>query len=123
MPERASDLAVLARPGGTERVVEKKVLLAHLARQEAARLGIVPDAHQVETLRAAFLQELGLLDPESVSAWLAASGLSDEDFNIVMADFAAVLTVEAHHREQLSMRVALHRRLMAARSRILAEPA
>ena len=123
MTERPSDLAVLARAGGNDQVVEKKVLLAHLARQEAARLGIVPDAQQVQALGATFLRELELRDSRSVRAWLHESGLSDEDFERVMADFAAVLAVEAHHRQELATRVELHRKLIAGRSRILAEPA
>jgi hypothetical protein len=123
MSETTPDLDILIRPGGNDRVIEKKVLLADLARQEAARLGIAPSASDVHELGAAFLREMGLLDDASTAAWLAQTGLSDADFKTVVTDLAAVLAVEAHYRERLAARIELHRRLMAGRTRRLAQTA
>ncbi|MEO8304974.1 MAG: hypothetical protein ABI724_12715 [Betaproteobacteria bacterium] len=119
-PACNSDIAVLVRPGGNDSVVEKKVLLADLARCELVRLGIDLPPVRVQAVRAEFFRDLELLDDDAASTWLAGTGLSEEDFNTVMTDFAAVLTVEAHHRERLVPRVELHRRLMGARTRTLA---
>lgn len=115
-----SKLDILARPGENDKVIEKKVLLAHLARQEAARVGIAPDTGDVRELAEHYCRELGLRERESILAWLAEAGLSQDEFHTVIADFAAVLAVEAHHREQLVKRVELHRRVVAARSQQLA---
>jgi len=114
------NLDVLVRSGGSDRVVGKKVLLAKLAEKEAERLGMLPAQEEVQAVADAFLRELGLADPDSTKAWLKHEGLTMDDLNRVMADFAAVLAVESHYRERLAEAVDLHRRVMAARGRQLA---
>ncbi len=115
------ELEILARPGGNDKVIGKKVLLSHLAAQEAARLGILPDAGDIQALADHYCRDLGLFDPEAVGAWLAQAGLRPDQFLAVIADFAAVLAVERHHQEPLAARVQLHRRVLEARNRRLAE--
>jgi hypothetical protein len=110
-----TDLDILARPGGSSGVAVKKVLLAMLACAEAKRLGIAPEEPEVQALTETFWHELGLEDPVAAQDWLAQSGLTTEEFEASMADFAAVLVVEAHFKEQLAGAVQRHRRLMAAR--------
>src|ERR1041384_6869053 len=112
MDAHTPDLDVLTRPGGNDRVVDKKALLALLAREEEVRLGIAPDAGRIRALGAEFLDELGLHDGPSIAAWLAEAGLSAAEFEDVMADLASVLAVQAHHHERLAARAALHRRLI-----------
>lgn len=110
-----SDVDILARPGANDQVMSKKVLLAMLAGAEAQRLGITPDAAFVGAVRENFLQGLELNDQAALLAWLADAGLSEQDFDTVMRDLAAVVAVEMHHAEALSPRVELHRRVVAAR--------
>jgi len=116
-----TELTVLARRGGNDKVIEKKVLLAQLATEEAGRLGIVLDDAQIQTLADQYCRELGLTDPESVMAWLTKAGLTREEFHSAIADFAAVLAVQSHHHEHLGRRLELHRRLLSARTRHLTE--
>src|SRR3954464_14210134 len=106
------DLDILTRPGGNDRVIDKKVLLSLLAREEAARLGIAPDAERIREIGAEFFDELGLHDGAAIAAWLAQAGLSAADFDTVMTDLASVLAVQAHHQERLAARAELHRRLI-----------
>lgn len=108
----------MARPGGNDKVAEKKALLARLARQEAGRLGILPGPEQVQAITRAFIGELGL-ESESAVRWLEGEGLGPADLDAVMSDFAAVLAVESHYRDALAEPAARYRRLMSARSRLL----
>ena len=114
------DLHVLARPGGNERVAEKKVLLAMLAGREAERLGIFPGPERVRAITEEFLRELGIA-PESAAGWLEREGLALADLDAVMSELAAVLAVESHYRIGLAGPADRFRRLMAARDRLLAE--
>lgn len=115
----SSDLDILSRPGGNDQVASKKVLLAVLARGEAVRLGITPDADYVATVRANFLSGLDLAAPDALQAWLAEAGLSEQDFDTVIRDLATVVAVETHYAAALAPRVELHRCLIAARMRRL----
>ncbi len=114
-----TDLDILARRGGNDKVLEKKVLLAHLAVEEAARTGLMPDRSQILELANQYCLELGLRDEASILEWLADAGLSLEEFHSVIADFSAILAVQAHHQAQMSKRVERHRRLLAARQCLL----
>ncbi|MCG6870420.1 MAG: hypothetical protein LJE91_17310 [Gammaproteobacteria bacterium] len=120
-PPADTELTVLARRGGNDKVIEKKVLLAQLATEEAVRLGIVLDDAQIQALADQYCRELGLLDTESIMAWLTKAGLTREEFHAAIADFAAVLAVQSHHQERLGRRLELHRRLLSARTRHLTE--
>ena len=116
-----TELTVLARRGGNDKVIEKKVLLAQLATEEAERLGIVLGDAQIQALADQYCREIGLLDSESSMAWLTKAGLTTEEFHSAIADFAAILAVQSHHHENLGRRLELHRRLLAARTRQLTE--
>jgi len=118
-PSLDDDLDILSRPGGNDRVIGKKVLLAKLAGEEVERLGIPPTEDQVQEVADAFLGEIGLSDRNSALAWLKREELTLDEFYRVMTDFAAVLAVEAHYKVLLGEPVDLHRRLIAARSRQL----
>ncbi len=115
-----SDVDILTRPGGNDQVASKKVLLAVLASAEADRLGIAPAAASVNAVRAEFLGGLDLDDPARRAAWLADAGLSEQDFETVMRDLAAVMVVEQQLAAAIAPRVELHRRLMGARARRVA---
>lgn len=115
-----SDVDILTRPGGNDQVASKKVLLAVLASAEAERLGIAPAAASVNAVRAEFLGGLDLDDPARRAAWLADAGLSEQDFENVMRDLAAVMVVEQQLAAAIAPRVELHRRLMGARARRVA---
>lgn len=115
-PRPPAGLDELARQGANPQVPAKKVLLAYLAQAEARRLGITPGAAELQALADAFCAEIGLTQRADVDDWLAQAGLTHAEFMAVLADFAAVLAVEQHYRADLAGRVALHRRLMAARA-------
>ena len=119
--EQGSAIDVLARPGGNDQVISKKVLLAALACAEADRLGQRPGADFVAAMRAQFLDGLSLADEAALARWLADVGVTDAEFESVMQDFAAVVAIEMHYEKSLAARVALHGRLIAARMHRLAE--
>lgn len=113
-------LDLLARPGANPQVAEKKVLLAFLAGHEALRLGLAPDPARCRALAAHFRAEMDLPDEAALAGWLADAGLGPADFDALMADFAAVLAVEARYRDALAGQLDRHRRFMAAREARLA---
>lgn len=116
MTDRANnELDILARPGANDQVIYKKVLLAVLACADSERLNIVPDEALVAQIQGHFLADLDLPDEPALAGFLAGAGLSGEDFQRVMQDFAAVVAVESHYANELAARVELHRRLVAAR--------
>lgn len=112
-PPDPEDLDVLHRPGANARVIEKKALLAALARTEADRLGITPSAEAIADVAGALRCELELEDEGELEHWLDEIGLDRVALHEVLHDFAAVLAVEAHHRAALAGRVERHRRLAA----------
>lgn len=117
MTDTATVLDILARPGGNDQVINKKVLLAALTSAEAARLGITPDADFVAMIQANFLASNGIHDRAALTQWLRDAELSDADFTQVMQDFAAVVAVETQLVNRLAPCIELHRRVMTAHSR------
>ena len=101
-------------------MIEKKALLARLARDEARRLGIEPDAATCQALADSLRAEIGLEDAGETRAWLEDAGLDEAAFAEVVADLAAVLAVEAHYRGVADGQVERHRRFITGRERRLA---
>ncbi|MSR13212.1 MAG: hypothetical protein EXR86_01320 [Gammaproteobacteria bacterium] len=117
MTDAPNAIDILARPGGNDQVITKKVLLAALACDEAARLALTPNAETVAAVEANFLGALAIHNRVELDEWLNASALSYDEFKLVMRDFAAVVVVEHHHASLLGPRIELHRRVVTARER------
>lgn len=114
-----SELEVLARQGENDRVLGKKVLLAHLALRESARLHSEPTTAEVQATADEFRRQIGLTREADMREWLRHQELSLEAFSGVMRDFTAVLKMYARHEASLASRVEDHRRVIAGRNRRL----
>jgi hypothetical protein len=81
--------------GESVAVARKKALLRILARREADRANIRPTEADVQEMSDQFRQGFDLTDADALAMWLAANGLSPEDYATAMRDFAVVRLVEA----------------------------
>jgi hypothetical protein len=98
-------------------VARKKALLRILARREADRANIRPSEADIQEASEQFRQGFDLTDADTLATWLAANGLSPEDYAVAMRDFAVVRLVEAYFasdiddlvEKQLAISTARHR--------------
>jgi hypothetical protein len=82
-------------------VARKKALLRILARREADRANIRPAEADVQEMSEQFRQGFDLTDADALATWLAANGLSPDDYATAMRDFAVVRLVEAHFAREI----------------------
>jgi hypothetical protein len=85
----------LAAGGEPVAVARKKALLRILARREADRANIRPTEADIQEVSEQFREGFALTDADALASWLAANGLSPEDYATAMRDFAVVRLVEA----------------------------
>ncbi|MEH2442413.1 MBL fold metallo-hydrolase [Nostoc sp.] len=114
-PESANDIQILTRLGENEEVMNKKVLLAYLAVQEAERLGLKISEMEIQTMSDSFREQFDLLDSQDTEQWLKEAGLSLEGYSAVMRDFTAVLKLEQHYTRVIEPLLTNHRRVATAR--------
>ncbi|MEH2241048.1 MBL fold metallo-hydrolase [Nostoc sp.] len=114
-PKSANDIQILTRLGENEKVMNKKVLLAYLAVQEAERLGLKISDIEIQTMSDSFREQFDLLDSQDTEQWLKEAGLSIEGYSAVMRDFTAVLKLEQHYTKVIDPLLTNHRRVATAR--------
>lgn len=98
----------------TRAVSLKKVLLRHLARHEAERLGLSVTPEEVKASIRSFKREFGMQQPQHLRAWLAESGLDDHVFVEISSEMVLLDKVLEHHEPQLVGRVHPQQALMTA---------
>lgn len=111
-----SDLEVLIRQGGNERVLSKKALLTHLVLQEAERIGLEVTVEEVQAASDAFRHQFGLLSPSDIDRWLTSSGLTLSAYSSMMRNFATVIKLEQQYASQIKPLVLDHQRIAAAQA-------
>jgi hypothetical protein len=107
----------LVAGGETIAVARKKALLRILARREADRANIRPNETDIRAMSEKFRQSFGLTDDDTLAKWLAANGLSPENYAAAMRDFTVVHLVEEYFageiddlvQEQVAISTARHR--------------
>ncbi|MEH2027032.1 MBL fold metallo-hydrolase [Nostoc sp.] len=114
-PKSTNDIQILTRLGENEKVMNKKVLLAYLAVQEAERLGLKISDIEIQTMSDSFREQFDLLDSQDTEQWLKEAGLSIEGYSAVMRDFTAVLKLEQHYTRVIDPLLTNHRRVATAR--------
>jgi hypothetical protein len=95
--------------------MNKKVLLAYLAVQEAERLGLKISEMEIQTMSDSFREQFDLLDSQDTEQWLKEAGLSLEGYSAVMRDFTAVLKLEQHYTSAIEPLLTNHRRVATAK--------
>lgn len=110
------DAVGAGRPGESEAVSRKKVLLRLLAAREAGRLGLAPAAGADDVQLARWRQQAGLHGDEELREWLSAGGLSRDDLQRFGWELALVELLERHFDAEITAGLPLQRRAQAALS-------
>lgn len=111
-----SDLEVLMRQGGNERVLSKKALLTYLVLQEAERIGLEVTLQEVQSASDAFRHRFGLLNPSDIDRWLESSGLTLSAYSSMMQNLATVMKLEQQYAGQIQPLFLDHQRIAAAQA-------
>jgi hypothetical protein len=104
--------------GESVAVARKKALLRILARREADRANIRPTEADIQEMSEQFRQGFALTDADTLAKWLAANGLSPEDYATAMRDFAVVRLVEAYFAGEIDDLVQKQVAISTARHRL-----
>ncbi|MCW2241608.1 MBL fold metallo-hydrolase [Azospirillum canadense] len=99
-------------------LARKKALLRVLAADAVRAAGLEVTAEQVQAVADTVRRRGRLTRRDDMLAWLAANGLTTDDFSRMMTEWAAALLLEDHFAEEVDRRLhgqmALHALAMAA---------
>jgi hypothetical protein len=105
----------MLRGGRTVYELRKEQLLRILARQDAERLGWQLTGEEVDEKAARFRERYELSDPEKMSAWMRAEGLTETAFWQSINDACLIDRLERLHGHQIECGLADQLRMATAR--------